>query len=149
MRPFHAEVLDAALGARGQLLNAAHAETPLPMITQEFAARFAADWIAAWNAHDLDRILGHYTEDFEMASPVIAELMGEPSGRLKGKGTVRSYWAKALARHPALHFELLHALAGAASITIVYRGHRGLSAEVFWLDANGKVERAAAHYGAL
>ena len=118
------------------------------MITQEFAARFAADWIAAWNAHDLERILEHYAQDFEMASPVIAQLMGEPSGRLKGKDRIRSYWAKALARHPALEFELLHVLAGAASITIVYRGHRGLSAEVFWFGADGKVERAAAHYEA-
>src|SRR5262245_37195296 len=116
------------------------------MITREFAARFADDWIAAWNAHDLERILAHYTADFEMASPVIAQLMGEPSGRLKGKDAIRSYWATALARNPNLEFELLHVLCGAASITIVYRGHRGLSAEVFWFDALGRVERAAAHY---
>jgi ketosteroid isomerase-like protein len=118
------------------------------MIDHEFAARFAADWIAAWNAHDLERILEHYAEDFEMASPVISQLMGEPSGTLKGKAAIRTYWAKALARHPELEFELLHVLAGAASITIVYRGHRGLSAEVFWFDVHGKVERAAAHYEA-
>ena len=117
------------------------------MITHEFATRFAADWIAAWNAHDLDRILAHYADDFEMASPVIAQLMNEPTGRLKGKEAIRSYWAQALSRHPGLRFELLHVLAGAVSVTIVYRGHRGVSAEVFGFDADGKVERAAAHYG--
>ena len=116
------------------------------MITQQFAARFAADWVDAWNAHDLERILAHYAADFEMASPVIAQLMGEPSGTLKGKEAIRSYWARALARHPALAFELLHVLVGAGSVTLVYRGHRGLSAEVFWFDAHGKVARAAAHY---
>ena len=31
--------------------------------------RFAAEWIEAWNAHDLERILAHYADDFEMASP--------------------------------------------------------------------------------
>ena len=118
------------------------------MITDEFAARFAADWIDAWNAHDLERILAHYTHDFEMASPVITQLMSEPSGRLKGKDAIRSYWAQAIARNPALRFELLDVLAGAASVVIVYRGQRGLSAEVFWFDAAGKVERAAAHYAA-
>ena len=116
------------------------------MITLEFAARFAAAWIDAWNAHDLERILAHYAEDFEMASPVIAQLVDEPSGKLKGKRAIRSYWAKALERNPSLEFELLHVLAGAASVTIVYRGHRGLSAEVFWFDGDGQVERAAAHY---
>jgi hypothetical protein len=81
-----------------------------------------------------------------MASPVIARLMNEPSGRLKGKEAIRSYWASALARHPTLRFELLHVLAGATSVTIVYRGHRGVSAEVFWFAGDSKVERAAAHY---
>jgi ketosteroid isomerase-like protein len=39
------------------------------MMTAEFAAQFAEEWIAAWNSHDLDRILSHYADDFEMASP--------------------------------------------------------------------------------
>ena len=28
-------------------------------ITREFAEGFAGEWIAAWNAHDLERILAH------------------------------------------------------------------------------------------
>jgi hypothetical protein len=115
-------------------------------VTREFALEFAAEWIAAWNAHDLERILSHYTDDFEMSSPVIVQLVGEPSGTLKGKATVRVYWSKALARLPDLHFELEGVYAGAASIVIHYRGPRGASAEVFWFDAEGKVDRAAAHY---
>jgi hypothetical protein len=116
------------------------------MITKEFAAHFADEWIAAWNAHDLERILAHYAEDFEMASPIIAQIMGEATGTLRGKAKVGEYWAKALALRPDLHFDLEHVLAGAASVTILYRGHRGLSAEVFWFDRDGKVSRAAAHY---
>jgi len=61
------------------------------MITPEFAHRFAAEWIAAWNAHDLDRILAHYTEDIEMSSPIIRILADEPSGTLKGKPALRAY----------------------------------------------------------
>jgi len=29
------------------------------MLTHERAQRFAEEWYAAWNAHDLDAILGH------------------------------------------------------------------------------------------
>jgi ketosteroid isomerase-like protein len=115
-------------------------------ISPEFARSFAREWIDAWNSHDLDRILAHYCDDFEMSSPVIVQLMGEPSGRLRGKAAIRAYWSKALARHPALIFELEQVLVGAGSVTIVYRGHRGLSAEVLWFDADGRVRRAAAHY---
>ena len=115
-------------------------------LTREFALRFTEDWIAAWNAHDLERILSHYTDDFEMSSPVIVEFMGEPSGTLKGKEAVRGYWAKALARLPDLHFELLDVFVGAASVVVHYRGPRGVSAEAFWFNSERKVHRAAAHY---
>lgn len=27
---------------------------------------FAHEWIAAWNAHDLERILAHYADDVEL-----------------------------------------------------------------------------------
>jgi ketosteroid isomerase-like protein len=117
------------------------------MISREFAAQFARDWIEAWNAHDLERILSHYTDDFEMASPVIAQLVNEPSAMLRGKAAIRAYWRKALAQRPDLKFELADVYAGAHSVVVSYRGHRGLSAEVFWFDATLKVCRAAAHYG--
>ena len=112
----------------------------------EQAEEFAAEWISAWNSHDLDRILSHYEDDFEMSSPVIVQTMNQPSGRLKGKEQISSYWAKALARYPDLLFEKLHVLAGANSVTIVYNGVRGLSAEVFHFSGTGKVSSAYAHY---
>lgn len=116
------------------------------MLTKAFADQFAAEWIDAWNRHDLERILSHYTENFEMSSPVIVQLMGERSGTLIGKDSIRAYWAQALARNPGLHFELLTTLVGVSSVTLYYIGVRGLSAEVFHFDDHGKVKRAFAHY---
>ncbi|MCW1969450.1 MAG: nuclear transport factor 2 family protein [Anaerolineae bacterium] len=116
------------------------------MITAQFGNTFADHWIEAWNAHDLDEILSHYTDDFEMSSPVIVGAMNEPSGKLKGKAMIRVYWAKALAKYPQLRFEKLHVLVGANSVTIIYTGVRGLSAEVFHFNSQGKVYAAYAHY---
>ena len=76
------------------------------MIDKIFAEHFANEWIDSWNSHDLDRILSHYTDDFEMSSPLIVQITGESSGTLKGKQAVGDYWAKALARIPDLRFEL-------------------------------------------
>jgi ketosteroid isomerase-like protein len=115
-------------------------------LTHEFARRFAEEWIAAWNAHDLERILAHYTDDFEMSSPVIVDLVGEPSGLLKGKRAVCDYWSRALARIPDMYFDLIDVYTGAGSVVIHYTGPRGASAEAFWFNAEGKVCRAAAHY---
>lgn len=116
------------------------------MIDKAFADHFAADWIASWNAHDLARILAHYTDDFEMSSPVIPHITGESSGVLKGKAAIGVYWAKALRRAPHLRFELISTLRGVNSITLYYNGVRGLSAEVFHFNQDGKVTNAYAHY---
>ena len=116
------------------------------MIDAAFAKAFARDWVEAWNAHDLKAVLSHYTDDFEMSSPYIAQIVSEPSGRLVGKASVREYWSKALERMPALRFELLHVLTGAESVTVYYRGVRGLAAEVFFFNEQGLVFKACAHY---
>lgn len=116
------------------------------MISHQFAAQFAEEWVAVWNSRDLDRILPHYADDFEMASPYIAVVAGEPSGLLKGKAAVASYWDKALARLPSLHFELHSILVGAESLVIYYTGVNGMVAEYFCFDASGKVSKSSAHY---
>ena len=112
--------------------------------TPDAARAFAHGWIHAWNAHDLDAVLAHYSEACTFASPFVARFAGELGGRLAGKASLRTYWTAALAAMPALHFELIDVLTGVDCITILYRGHRGLSAEVFELDADGKVVRGLA-----
>ena len=118
----------------------------MPTITSDAALTFAQSWIAAWNAHDLDAILCHYREDFEFSSSLIVKIAGVPSGQLHGKESVRAYWSKGLALIPNLHFDLLHVLSGVDAITLVYRGHRGVVAESFWLDSEGRVFKASACY---
>lgn len=118
----------------------------MAMIDKIFAEHFAKEWIGSWNSHDLSRILSHYADDFEMFSPVIIQLAGEPSGMLKGKKAVGNYWAKALQLIPDLRFELLSTLIGVNSITLYYKGARGLAAEVFHFSPDRKVIRAHAYY---
>lgn len=116
------------------------------MLDKTFAEQFATEWIDAWNSHDLDRVLSHYSDDFEMSSPLIATVAGEPSGRLKGKKAVGAYWAKALALAPQLRFELVTTLVGAASITLYFKSYRGTTAEVLIFGPDRKVIEAFAHY---
>lgn len=117
------------------------------VITTEQAQRFAEDWIAAWNAHDLPRILTHYTADFAMTSPFIVQIADEPSGTLKGREAVGAYWSKALARMPDLRFELLGVFRSIDSVVIHYRNQAGrLGAESFSFDHEGLVHAAIAHY---
>ncbi|MEC4747918.1 nuclear transport factor 2 family protein [Methylomicrobium sp. Wu6] len=116
-------------------------------MNREFAEHFAKNWLDAWNAHDLPRILAHYTDDFEMSSPVIIQVTGNPEGRLQGKQAVGAYWTKALTLFPNLRFEPLCTLIGVNSIVIHYVGATGQRvAEVFHFNEAGLVFRAQAHY---
>ena len=116
------------------------------MLQKTFAQRFAIELIEAWNSHDLERIFSHYSDDFEMSSPVIAQIGGEPSGKLKGKKAVSAYWARAFSLIPTLHFDLISVHTGVDSVTLCYTGPRGVGAEVFIFNASGKVVKAFAHY---
>jgi ketosteroid isomerase-like protein len=117
------------------------------MISEEHARAFAQEWIDSWNSHDLDRIMSHYADDFQMTSPFIVKLMNDPTGIIKGKENVRAYWAKALKRIPDLHFELIEVLSSVDSITIYYHAVLGKrAAEVLFFNENGRVSRGIAHY---
>jgi ketosteroid isomerase-like protein len=117
------------------------------MIDRAFAESFAADWIASWNGRDLDRILSHYSDDFELSSTLIIERMNEPSGRLEGKPDIGAYWTKSLALRPDLKFRLRSVFAGVDSVVILYDRMDGRTgAEYFEFGADGKVRRSCAHY---
>lgn len=119
------------------------------MIEEKWARQFAQEWIAAWNAHDIERILSHYVEDFEMRSPLIVESMGVASGTLQGKAAIRPYWERGLAASPQLCFELLDVMIGANAIAIHYWSvSRGkYVVEVLTFNERREVVSGSAFYG--
>jgi ketosteroid isomerase-like protein len=119
------------------------------MIDRDWARRFAREWIEAWNAHDLERILSHYTDDFEMRSPLIVERMGIAEGVLRGKEAVRPYWQGGLDAQPPLHFELRDILVGVDTLAIYYYSttRNRMVAEVLTVNAQGQVVSGAGLYG--
>jgi hypothetical protein len=116
-------------------------------MTEAEAQEFALEWIAAWNSHDLERILRHYTEDVEIISPLAEAFLGPGRVTVRGKEAARSYWGPALARYPELHFVLFRAYAGARSVLLHYQSVQGLvAAECVELADDGRIRRVQAHY---
>jgi ketosteroid isomerase-like protein len=120
------------------------------MIDSKWAREFAHEWIDSWNAHDLNRILSHYADDFEMRSPIIVERMGIASGVLKGKKAVSPYWAPALAAStsPPLKFVLHDVLVGTDAVALYYYNvTRGkMVVEVLTFNDQRQVVTGSAHY---
>jgi hypothetical protein len=119
------------------------------MITRAWALEFAQEWIAAWNSHDLERILSHYRDDFQMSSPLIVDMMGVANGTLKGKESIRPYWHRGLSIQPPLHFELQEVLTGVDTIAIYYRSttRNCMVAEILRFDDHGNVISGSGLYG--
>ena len=118
------------------------------MTTVVNVSDFAREWIAAWNAHDLERVLSHYSPDIELSSPIAAERVPGSGGYVRGEAALRAYWEPALAANPDLHFELEAVLTAVDGCTILYRNHRDqlVAESLYWNDA-GLVTRAAVAYG--
>lgn len=108
---------------------------------------FADDWINAWNSHDLDGILSHYSEDVILISPVAAKLLNN-DGTVRGKPALREYFQRGLTAYPDLRFDLIDVLWGLETIVLLYRNNvRGTkTAEVMQLTPEGKVSRVWANY---
>ncbi len=110
-------------------------------------ATFADEWVQAWNAHDLDRILAHYHPDASVRSPLAAVRRPESGGVVVGHAALRAYWGPALEAGSQVRFELERALATVDGCTLLYRNQRGrLVAETVVWDADGLVTDAVVSY---
>ncbi|MGB6193612.1 MAG: nuclear transport factor 2 family protein [Terracidiphilus sp.] len=117
-------------------------------LQEEFARGFVREWVAAWNSHDLERIMEHYEDDVVLVSPVAARLVGN-DGRVEGKPALRAYFERGLAAYADLRFDLTDTLWGVETIVACYTNNvrGGTTAEVMQMSAAGKVLRVWANYG--
>jgi hypothetical protein len=117
------------------------------VITPAEAERFAREWLKAWNSHDLEAILAHYADEVELTSPFVVQVLGDPSGAIKGKDNLRMYFGMGLSMFPDLRFELIQVFTGVSSLVLHYRSvDDALVAEVMVLNPSGRVVKAMAHY---
>jgi predicted ester cyclase len=115
-------------------------------MTETQAHAFADDWIAAWNSHDLDAIMGHYAPEVVLTSPVAARLLDNPT--VSGKQALLAYFTRGLEAYPDLNFRLLEVMWGVSSIVLHYLNHSNTKcAEFMELASDGKIVRVIAHYG--
>jgi|ERR1044072_7958559 ketosteroid isomerase-like protein len=110
---------------------------------------FAKEWIAAWNSHDLERILGHYSGDIVFTSPRAAVRVPGSNGTVRGIEPLRAYWAPDGEIRADLAFKLEQVLETVNGVTILYRDETGRRvAETMLFGPDGKVVRGIVSHGA-
>jgi predicted ester cyclase len=91
--------------------------------------------------------MSHYAEDVVLVSPVVARILCDPLGTVKGKDALRAYFKKGLEAYPNLKFDLLDMMWGLSSVVLYYVNQKGTkTGEFMEIDSNGKVVRVVANY---
>jgi hypothetical protein len=115
---------------------------------QDYARAFANDWVDAWNAHDLAKVLSHFADDVTFTSPVATQLLPNSHGVIQGKNALREYWEEGLRRIPDLHFEIVGLYVGVATLVINYRNQRNvLVSEVLIFEGDVVVQGHGTYLG--
>jgi len=109
---------------------------------------FARDWIDAFNAHDIERIMAHYAPDVELTSPLYLKFTEGRTDRLQNRQTLRAYFEAALKRYPRMRLTLHEVAAGTHSVCIRYHTSLGsrIAIECFERAPDGQVTRVTCHY---
>ena len=117
------------------------------MITEKQAKDFAHEWVAAWNTHDLAKIMSHYDDQVALTSPVAQKIMNLPSGTIEGKDALKVYFTKGLEVHHDLRFELIDVMWGINSLIVFYKNQKSARVGEFMeFGPSGKVIRVVVNY---
>jgi hypothetical protein len=113
------------------------------------ARQHADRWLAAWNAHDLDGIVGCYSEDVDFVAPTVVSRWDRPDGRLVGRAELRTHFARGLELAPTLSFTEELFLTTPGGFALLYRRENDNRVlDVVDLDPSGLARRVRAYYRA-
>jgi hypothetical protein len=116
-------------------------------MTYQGAEALAKDWIEAWNSHDLDRILSHYSQDVIFEAQTARARWNRPDGRLYGTAELRKHFARGLELAPRLKFQFEQVFLAPCGYAVLYRrdnGNRVL--DCVTPDSDGRARQVIAYY---
>jgi len=107
----------------------------------------AEDWIEAWNARDLERIMQHYAADVEFEANTVVRRWQRPDGKLRGLNELREHFRLGLELVPEIYFEIEDVFSAPSGYAVLYRRENGNRVlDVVELDGDGKARRVKAFY---
>jgi 3-hydroxy acid dehydrogenase/malonic semialdehyde reductase len=148
-RPVWVNVEEVLLMPTDQAAPALVHRRPLAPHEAIATAPLAERWLAAWNAHDLERILALYAPDARHTSKRV-RLLGGSEETLLGIEAIADYFSRGLARYPALRFAPISVSSGLRTVVIEY--HRSgvdedePTVEILEVDARGLITHSRVYH---
>jgi hypothetical protein len=104
-------------------------------------------WLAGWEARDLDAIMACYSDDVDFAASTVVSRWGRADGRLQGKAELRRHFERGLELAPDLRFTEEALLTSPDGYALLYRRENGNRVlDVVELDEHGLAVRVRAFY---
>ena len=120
------------------------------MLDKRTARAIAESLVEAWNRHDLEDILTHYHCDVVVTNPLFCVLLGIEDGVIRGRDSLKPFWAKVLQQLPHLRFKLLDVYVGVDNFVVHYVGMFEKNVvEVFTVNNDGKVVTTVTYLDSL
>ncbi|WP_322028374.1 nuclear transport factor 2 family protein [Paraburkholderia sp. J76] len=119
-------------------------------MTYEDVETHAKAWIEAWNAHDLEQIMSHYSHDVVFEAETVRTRWKKPDGKLFGIAELRKHFALGLQLAPQLKFQLEQVLLAPSGYAILYRRENGNRViDCVTLNDAGQAAKVTAYYGSV
>jgi|ERR1700722_7500052 8-oxo-dGTP diphosphatase len=111
----------------------------------------ARTWIEAFNARDLDRLMGLYADDAVHTSPNLRARKPGSLGEVRGKTALRAWWADSMERLPGLRYELRQLTASLDQVFMQYErtnpGEPARSVAEVLVCAGGRIRASRVYNG--
>lgn len=85
--------------------------------------QIAQKWFAAFNEHNLEKLLALYHEQAEHYSPKLKIRQPATGGLVKGKDALRQWWKDSFERLPSLRYEPVKLTADTEQVFMEYIRH--------------------------
>lgn len=85
--------------------------------------QIAQKWFAAFNEHNLEKLLALYHEQAEHYSPKLKVRQPATGGLVKGKDSLRQWWKDSFERLPSLRYEPVKLTADTEQVFMEYIRH--------------------------
>jgi len=111
----------------------------------------ARAWLAAFNAHDLDALVGLYAEDAVHTSPKLRARHPETGGKIAGKPALDAWWRDAFTRLPDIRYEASSVTADESRVFLEYVRHAPSEAPMYVAEVfevrGGKIVASRVYHG--
>jgi len=120
-------------------------------MSADVTRRIALEWIEAFNAQDIDRLVGLYAEDAAHFSPKLKAAHPETNGMVTGHAALREWWQGAYNRLPTLFYKLQTITADTDRVFIEYirevEGEEAMPVAEAYDITNGKIVFSRVYHG--